>query len=165
MKVAELLERVVAGMKRDEFLRAFPDPVLVEMEGSSGATANGIEVTTRLPTAAIKAQSLASREARVLALPVGPLLVGRALRCGLIVEHASVSKEHAQVTRDAKGGITVTDLGSTNGTFVGGKRLDPKAPAAVPPDETIRFGRASIYQLLDPPGMFGYLEVLARFGM
>ncbi len=63
------------------------------------------------------------------------------------------------------GVITVTDLGSTNGTFVGGKRLDPKAPAAVPPDETIRFGRASIYQLLDPPGMFGYLEVLARFGM
>jgi two-component system response regulator AtoC len=56
-------------------------------------------------------------EVRVHPLPLeGELLVGRAEECQVRIEHPSVSRRHALVSR-AKG-VTITDLGGANGTFV-----------------------------------------------
>ena len=41
-----------------------------------------------------------------------------------------VSRRHARLHID-RGTLYLTDLGSSNGTFVGGKRLDPNKPVAI----------------------------------
>lgn len=50
------------------------------------------------------------------------LLIGRGDECDLPVEHKSVSKNHCVLAR-FPGHLTVRDLGSTNGTWVNGKRI------------------------------------------
>ena len=50
---------------------------------------------------------------------VDELTVGRQPDCDLVLEHASVSKRHAMLRwNDAQSRCTLTDLGSTNGTFL-----------------------------------------------
>lgn len=61
---------------------------------------------------------------RVLAVPRSrPLVVGRAPQADLVLPTESASWEHCTLERDADG-IRIRDAGSTNGTIVGGQRLD-----------------------------------------
>ena len=53
-------------------------------------------------------------------------LIGRAETAGLQLDSVRVSREHAVVTRVA-GRYSVEDLGSTNGTFVNGQRIEKAA--------------------------------------
>jgi DNA-binding NtrC family response regulator len=66
----------------------------------------------------------------VLHLPGGelvpldrPLTIGQSRRCDVVLRDPRVSREHCGVEPDA-GGVRVRDLGSTNGTFVNGVRVD-----------------------------------------
>ena len=56
-------------------------------------------------------------------LPVGLTLVGRAGECGVRLSDSSVSRFHARLERLPNGELTVEDLGSSNGTFLGDERL------------------------------------------
>jgi DNA-binding NtrC family response regulator len=61
--------------------------------------------------------------ASVITLPqVGVLLAGRGEEAEIRIEDAAVSRRHARFAVNA-GVVTVTDLGSHNGTFVNGTRL------------------------------------------
>lgn len=53
----------------------------------------------------------------------GTMLVGRDARAGIVIPAGSVSTRHASIER-VTGGWKVTDLGSTNGTFVNGRGVD-----------------------------------------
>ena len=53
----------------------------------------------------------------------GPWIVGRCDTCRLIIDAETVSRVHAELRRCA-GGWEVRDLGSTNGTWVNGWRVD-----------------------------------------
>ena len=64
-------------------------------------------------------------------------LIGSHPDCDLVVDDPHVSSRHCQLTRTAQG-FQLTDLGSTNGTFVNGARL--AAPAAVRPTDKITLG-------------------------
>ena len=49
--------------------------------------------------------------------------IGRTLNNEFVIDHPSVSKRHAQIVND--GGVyRVSDLGSSNGTFIEGKRVN-----------------------------------------
>jgi diguanylate cyclase (GGDEF)-like protein len=56
---------------------------------------------------------------------VGPrgLVIGRGADCGLVLSGPEVSRRHVRIRRD-KGRCLAEDLGSTNGTFVNGRRVD-----------------------------------------
>jgi diguanylate cyclase (GGDEF)-like protein len=56
-----------------------------------------------------------------------PLLIGRGEDCDVRIHDHAVSRRHARV-EPAKGGVTVTDLGSTNGTFVNDCMIEGTAP-------------------------------------
>ena len=52
------------------------------------------------------------------------VLVGRSPKSDLIINHDSISRNHCRITCE-KGIFYITDLGSSNGTFIDGGRLDP----------------------------------------
>jgi serine phosphatase RsbU (regulator of sigma subunit) len=54
-------------------------------------------------------------------------VLGRAPECQIQLDSNMVSRRHAQVTRD-KDSYFVEDLGSGNGTFLNGKRIDERTP-------------------------------------
>lgn len=61
-----------------------------------------------------------------VALSDTPLVIGRARPAHLLLPDGAVSRAHCQIEVTADG-IKVTDLGSTNGTFVDGQRVEGSA--------------------------------------
>ncbi len=51
-----------------------------------------------------------------------PVIIGRAPEVGLSIAHPAVSRQHCEIT-EAAGFVKVRDLGSTNGTRVGNKKV------------------------------------------
>lgn len=71
-------------------------------------------------------------------IPAGDTIVGREEGLGLsLVGETTVSRRHAQLTR-ADHSVVLTDLGSTNGTFVNGIRL--QGEATLKPGDHVQFG-------------------------
>jgi ABC transport system ATP-binding/permease protein len=57
--------------------------------------------------------------------------IGRLPECDIVLPYPQVSGIHATIARAPDGGVLVTDMGSTNGTYVDGVRLHPKHPVRV----------------------------------
>jgi pSer/pThr/pTyr-binding forkhead associated (FHA) protein len=67
----------------------------------------------------------------------GPLSIGRHPENAIVIDHMGVSGKHAQVDVEGEA-VVVTDLGSTNGTFVNGKRVER---AELRPNDWITIGK------------------------
>jgi hypothetical protein len=52
-----------------------------------------------------------------------PLTLGRSRYCDVVVAHDTVSRRHAEIRREGDR-CFVCDLGSSNGTWVGGRRVE-----------------------------------------
>jgi phage tail-like protein len=72
------------------------------------------------------------------------ITIGRAPEVGISLPHPLISRAHAQVRQDAQG-LVLTDLGSSNGTFIGEERLAPNQPRILTDRMTFRIGP---YQLI-----------------
>jgi len=92
-------------------------------------------------------------EPRVLAIDTGPqagarlalvdeFRIGRSADCALILDDDYVSGDHASLARRPNGDWVLTDLGSTNGTFVNGSRV--VTPTVVSPADSLRIGRTQM---------------------
>jgi len=83
-------------------------------------------------------------EGRSYPLSEGENIVGRAEDCGVVLMTRTISRRHTLITIH-DGSCSITDLGSTNGTFVDGERLGHE-PVMVIHHAQIAFGtvRASI---------------------
>lgn len=62
-----------------------------------------------------------------LVIEDAPLLLGRVPGCDMVLNNPRISKRHCRIER-VNGQIMVTDLHSTNGTFIGTQRLAPDTP-------------------------------------
>lgn len=80
---------------------------------------------------------------RRLPLPGRVVVLGRSLDADVPIPHVSVSRRHAlvELTRD---GYVISDLGSSNGTYVGGRALPPGERAPVPLGESFTVGKVEI---------------------
>lgn len=83
-----------------------------------------------------------------LPLREGDTIVGRHPASGIWINAASVSRSHAKITI-SPAGVTITDLGSRNGTFVNGKRLDGPHPLLDGAEVTFGSERATFRQWSD----------------
>lgn len=76
----------------------------------------------------------------VRTVPAGDVLrIGRGADCGLRVVHPSVSRTHAEL-RYRRDGWQLRDLGSKNGSYVDGQRLDAEREHALERPAWLRFG-------------------------
>ena len=60
----------------------------------------------------------------VLRLPTTLLRIGRAADNQVVIADLSVSRYHAELRRNPHGGYTIVDLGSHNGTYLNGQRIE-----------------------------------------
>jgi DNA-binding winged helix-turn-helix (wHTH) protein len=90
----------------------------------------GVELTARANCRLIV-------EGRVIELANGENIVGRSVDCAVRLDSTDVSRRHARITVHDET-ATVEDLGSTNGTFVNGKRLT--ASVKLSAGMTVTFG-------------------------
>jgi hypothetical protein len=67
----------------------------------------------------------------------GETAAGRAAEADIFLEDVTVSRHHAVFVVDGEG-LTVTDLGSTNGTYVNGRRHET---AALAPGDEVMLGK------------------------
>lgn len=88
----------------------------------SGGEAETGAVTFRVPRGAIKT-------------------IGRAPRAEFVLDAALVSRLHCRLTASAEGTLEVLDLGSTNGTFVNGRRVR-RSPLV--PGDRLKVGRVEL---------------------
>ena len=65
--------------------------------------------------------------------------VGRDASNGIVLRDQTVSRQHAVLERRGDQ-WTVTDLGSTNGTEIGGQRSPPQQPTPLTPGSRVGFG-------------------------
>jgi hypothetical protein len=79
---------------------------------------------------------------RIVPLPDGDLVIGRS-GGDLSVDDRGASRLHARISREPSGGWTVTDLGSTNGTFLNGVRV---RSADLQDGDEIRIGAATAFR-------------------
>jgi hypothetical protein len=63
-------------------------------------------------------------------------VIGRSPSCDFVICHESISRRHAMLARDGER-VIITDLGSTNGTFVNGRWI---SQAEVVPGDRLQLG-------------------------
>lgn len=74
------------------------------------------------------------------------LVIGRSPESDLVVDHPTVSRQHAAIKLEGKQ-FYLYDMGSTNGTFVGERQI--QEPVALEDGVTIRFGdEAFIFKII-----------------
>ena len=84
-------------------------------------------------------------QTRTMMLTDDTTLIGRDPECGIWVDVPGVSRRHASIRLTHEGATTtavIEDLGSTNGTFVEGRRVS--RPVTLADGDTIRIGEETL---------------------
>jgi hypothetical protein len=93
------------------------------------------------------------RGGETVPIPAEGLLVGRSPDAGLVLADGSVSGQHAELQVGGER-VYLRDLGSTNGTRIGGQRLEPRIESRpLEPGDRVRLGTVALTFLeRDPDG-------------
>ncbi len=156
--VADLMAAVgVAGGGLDIDGRAVPPRTVLSesglVHGSRVARTGGFGSALRKPVAVLRL--VGGLEAgRTVELPVGRTVVGRGADADVPVGATGVSRLHAAFDV-GRAGVTVTDLGSANGTDVNGVRIH--APVPIGPDDLVSLGGETLIRVL-PPTLLGPVQ-------
>ena len=87
-------------------------------------------------------------------------IIGREEDCDLRVPVAEVSREHCRVEPNASGGLSVEDLGSSNGTFINGMLVEEADMVA---GDVLKIGPAIMVLRVDgQPASIDAQEATAR---
>lgn len=91
-----------------------------------------------------------SRSGHIVKMKDGSIVVGRATKAELRVEDDGISRHHASISNES-GRAWIEDLGSRNGTFVNGERIDNKVELRE--GDKIQVGRGTVLR-------FGFQDAL-----
>lgn len=112
--------------------------------------------TARCSVAAHYIQAIATERTSFLATNLTPTpdlqitdlssswLIGRSSRCAISLQDGSVSRCHAVISYCPETGFSLTDVGSSNGTFLNCRRLPTLERTALHDGDLIRFGNVQI---------------------
>ena len=96
-----------------------------------------------------------------LAVADGPIVLGRDEVCDLVVDDTRVSRQHVELKPLPDGRLALRDLGSSNGTFVNGKRV---GSALLEGDEQIQVGGTVLVSSRREPGVRAGATELGSLG-
>ncbi len=82
-------------------------------------------------------------QARDFAVEQATLGIGRAADNEISLDEISISRRHARFAFEG-GRMSVEDLGSANGTYIGSQRIAPNTPTLVPDNEVVRAGDVEV---------------------
>lgn len=85
-------------------------------------------------------------------------IIGRLPTCDIVLPYPQLSGRHASVTKAPDGNLLITDLGSTNGTYVNGTRLVPHHPVSVAPGSKIFVGPYPMIVDLQGESISAYID-------
>lgn len=85
-------------------------------------------------------------------LKLGVNTVGRAADNDIALDDRSMSRRHAELHWDGEQCVLI-DMGSTNGTFLGGRRVVPHQPQALSPGVPVSFGPTMVVTLATDAGL------------
>jgi hypothetical protein len=68
------------------------------------------------------------------------ITLGRARECEVVLSHPTVSKRHVRFDLNETGVCALTDLGSSNGTFINGVRANPNETVPFQLGDRVRLG-------------------------
>ena len=74
--------------------------------------------------------------------PRGEVILGRSPQATIHVNHPSLSRQHASLVID--GAVHLQDLGSRNGTFVNGRRLEVGESVVLGTNEIVEIGEVML---------------------
>ena len=115
--VARLRRGYVAGRLDTE---TFSRRIDCALQASHGDELRGL--TADLPAARRSWRDLIPRRRELPPVLAGRVLLGRSSACGLVFTDETVSRRHAEL-RIEHGVWMLRDLGSSNGTYVNGRRV------------------------------------------
>ena len=122
--------------RQDEERRAAKTGVAIP---SAAPTMPDIQIVARIT------QQNGTREVPLIFRPGGRRLnVGRASDNDLTLNDASVSKIHGALLMTAEGSLLVADTGSTNGTFINGRRIAYGESRVIEDGDVIGFGDVEV---------------------
>ena len=75
------------------------------------------------PPEVVREEVTLTVDGRVLPVTTGRVVVGRSRECDVRVDDGNVSRRHFELVQDGPTTWVVSDLGSTNGTEVNGRRV------------------------------------------
>jgi predicted component of type VI protein secretion system len=87
-------------------------------------------------------RAMVHAEGKRMLVSQGGAVIGRSRDCDIVLSDPNVSRRHAEIRADARGGWVVHDLGSTNGVRVNGTRVAGSSP--LQPGDRIAVGTAEI---------------------
>ena len=70
------------------------------------------------------------------------IVIGRGVECDLVIKDTKASRTHCRLTKDGVS-FRLEDLGSSNGTFVDGKRIE--GPVQLNLNQTFKVGDTIFY--------------------
>lgn len=116
----------------------------------------GVPVAAEIAEKKIRLRFVLNNEPveRILTLKHGERLsIGRTKENNLGIDDQSISKYHAAIVLNAERKVVVADTGSTNGTFVGGERIEYGKAVEIKSGEKVKFGtvEVTIDIAKDPP--------------
>lgn len=85
------------------------------------------------------------------------ILVGRSPFCDIPLDDPAVSELHCQLERAGEG-FAVNDQGSTNGTMINGRALEPGVPQHLQNEDVLTVGRLS-FKFFTPRVLFQYIRL------
>ena len=139
------------AMSRSEYLKGYPDPVLLamgvlkteEIRARCGSTTE-MSVSKPATHSTRETHPLAGRLffIPIASRPAGSLFFGREEPADIVVPDETVSTRHCVISWD-DGTVNLTDAGSTNGTLVNLQPLRPNRPAELLNEDIITVGRHS----------------------
>ena len=74
------------------------------------------------------------------------MIIGRDPAADISIPDASISRKHAKVTRSGND-VTIEDLGSSNGTSINGKKLEPGKIVTLSKEDLIKLGNSIVKYL------------------
>lgn len=149
------------GLTQDQFLDRISRPHLC-LRLPSGVVLGGGGSTVLVPPDDDAPELLTSRLVVELSGATGPTYtLGRGAENTFVVKDPRISKQHARLDRTPTG-WTVTDLGSTNGTVVGQRRLPAGEACLLQNHQWIHLGEVVEVQFLLPEGLYEVTQSARR---